>query len=286
MQVRLMNEPSNQPPKLMTVGPYLNQLSTAGGCCSADGPGGRDQKHQKQPRWKLRFSQPASNYLDFRKRLDMGNVSLENVIVKSTERRIVGTVKVRNLSYDKEVFVRCTHDKWATNRDVLCTYVLNNAMAMANNGGNGCGTGGGAAPGSAGTGNGHQSNVTAIYDTFSFRVPLPADAVAMEFAVCYKTDDFEFWDNNDGRNYCLSTDAESPSGDGHAPLPHQSGASAPSTASEPPTFSLPSALQAEFDRNHHIKQQPAAAHYFGAQSKQNNNPWTAWRERKSTSAYW
>lgn len=286
MQVRLMNEPSNQPPKLMTVGPYLNQLSAAGGCCTADGPGSGDQKQQQSPRWKLRFPQPASNYLDFRKRLDVGNVSLENVIVKSTERRIVGTVKVRNLSYDKEVFIRCTHDKWATNRDVLCTYVLNNAMAMANGGGGGggggnggCGVGGGTAPGQAGTGPGHQNNVTAIYDTFSFRVPLPVDASAMEFAVCYKTDDSEYWDNNDGRNYCLSVDTEpSSGGDGHAMLPHQS------AASEPPTFSLPYALQAEFDRNHH-KQQPAASHYFGgAQSKQ--NPWTSWRERKSSSAYW
>lgn len=39
---------------------------------------------------------------------------MENVIVRESESIVVGTVKVRNLSFDKEVVVRVTYDKWKT----------------------------------------------------------------------------------------------------------------------------------------------------------------------------
>ncbi|XP_050545433.1 protein phosphatase 1 regulatory subunit 3B-like isoform X2 [Daktulosphaira vitifoliae] len=227
-QVRLMNEPSNQPPKLMGIAPYLNQ-SPSVLQSTANNPKQSDQ-------WQLRFPQPASSYLDFRKRLDESGVSLENVIVKSQDRRIVGTVKVRNLSYDKEVFVRCTHDKWATFEDTLCTYVQNNTISSNSTAGS-------------------AQNVTAIYDTFSFRLTLPGNATSMEFAVCYKGGDFEYWDNNDGANYCLINNNQ-----------------VSQTTSPSPMLS-PSPTLIEFE-------QKSPVPFFGDQSRQNS--WSSiWREQKS-----
>lgn len=256
-----MNEPSNQPPKLMTVGLYLNPQP-------AGVVGSGAVVKQGDQHWKVRFSQPASSYLDFRKRLDVGNISLENVIVKSPDHRIMGTVKVRNLSYDKEVFVRCTQDKWTTHQDTQCSYVQNNAMMnMAPNG-------------SCSASSGSMQNVTAIYDTFSFHLPLPINATSMEFAVCYKSDAFECWDNNDGCNYCLSTGADQPACPLllQQPLTQQLHSAAPA----PPSPLSPSIL-AEYDHQPVSTKQPV--HYFGAQSRQNS--WSAWRDQKiDTSTYW
>lgn len=263
-----MNEPSNQPPKLMTVSPFLNQQSAAAAAgCKPSEP------LQQPPYWQLRFPQPASSYLDFRKRLDMGNVSLENVIVKSPEHRIVGTVKVRNLSYDKEVFVRSTDDHWTTHRDTLCTYVQN--YAMANVGGS-CGKGNGSgplAPGAAAAVGpaGPSQNVTAIYDTFAFRLTLPNSASSLEFAVCYKSPHFECWDNNDGLNYCLSK-----SGGQSAAVAQQSSSCGGMLSS-----SAPNAGPADFEH----AAAPKPVHYFGAQSRQHS--WNTWRDQKNdTYAYW
>lgn len=268
-----MNEPSNQPPKLMTISPYLmnQQLTTtsslsssatgvsSAGVISATGLSSKQsdqqqqqqQQTQTQQQWQLRFSQPASNYLDFRKRLDMSNISLENVIVKTPDHRIVGTVKVRNLSYDKDVFVRYTRDNWATHADTGCSYVQNNPMM------NGNGTNGSCPAQSCPT-----QNVMAIYDTFSFGLQLPTDAKSVAFAVCYKGDGFECWDNNEGANYCLSIGSQPT-----VPPLLQHSASTPAV---------------DFD---HLQIQ-SPVHYFGDMSRQ--NPWTSWREQKNNdvSTYW
>ncbi|XP_026808568.1 protein phosphatase 1 regulatory subunit 3B-like isoform X1 [Rhopalosiphum maidis] len=253
-QVRLMNEPSNQPPKLMTAKPYFQSLTQSAASSSSFLQADAATKltgaaaDNLPPQWNLRFSQPASSYVDFRKRLDTDNVSLENVIVRSPDRRIVGTVKVRNLSYDKKVFIRSTQDRWAEHLDTPCTYVQNNAML-------------GAAT------SGPAPSVAAIYDTFSFQLPLPVHAASMEFAVCYKSPEFECWDNNDGLNYCVSVGGQSNGG----PLPPQQ---------QLLQSALSPVLVSDFDL--HPKQ---PVHYFGAQSRQNS--WSAWRDQKTdASAYW
>lgn len=125
--------------------------------------------------WEATFPQPASNYLEFRKRIDENNVSLENVIVKESEENVIGTIKVRNLSFQKEVFVRSSTDSWSTHEDVYCTYVSNNPTAV--------------------------QGVKIIYDTFSFRLTLPPKSRCIEFCVCYRCETGEHWDNNDGKNY-------------------------------------------------------------------------------------
>lgn len=103
-------------------------------------------------------------------------VSLENVIVKEGEDCVVGTVKVSNLSFLKEVVVRWTSDQWNTHEDVFCKYVAN-----------------GAGIGSA----------YSLFDTFSFKLNLPPRVRRVEFCVCFRCEGKEYWDNNGGRNYII-----------------------------------------------------------------------------------
>lgn len=125
--------------------------------------------------WKVLFNQPASNYLEFRKRLEDSNVSLENVIVKTNENDLTGTVKVKNICFEKSVIVRSTTNNWSSHRDINCSFVDNNTS----------------------------SSVTIIYDTFSFKIPLCDNNDNIQFCVCFKSAQGEYWDNNDGKNYKL-----------------------------------------------------------------------------------
>lgn len=127
------------------------------------------------PPWQVTFPQPASDYVAFRRKLDQDSVSLENVIVRESEQCVIGTVKVRNLAYDKEVIVRASSDCWSTYEDVHCTYVEQ--------------------PGSSGPLN--------LYDTFRFRFALPVTSDTIEFCVRYRTEGKESWDNNEAKNYIV-----------------------------------------------------------------------------------
>ncbi|ROT81830.1 putative protein phosphatase 1 regulatory subunit 3B-like [Penaeus vannamei] len=129
--------------------------------------------------WELAFRQPASDYLGMKARLETNNVSLENVVIKESEARVTGTVKVRNLSYHKQVKVRYTTSNWLAHDDVYADYVPSAATA---------------------TGASYD-----LYDTFTFALPLPSSNQAdkLEFCVCYTCSDAEFWDNNNNLNYVL-----------------------------------------------------------------------------------
>lgn len=163
-QVRVMTEPSNVPPAFSFQ--FLAQVTR-----------GISAEVVPEP-WEVTFQQPASDYLDFRKRLDTGNVSLENVIVREAEDIVVGTVKVRNVAYHKEVFVRSTSDEWRTHEDAYCTFVNNNSTVSA-------------------------AASYVLYDTFSFRLTLPPRSVRIEFCVCFRCEGAEYWDSNSGKNYVL-----------------------------------------------------------------------------------
>lgn len=162
-QVRVMKEPSYMPPIWSLQ--FLAHVTQ--GMISP----------VPQEQWVVDFRQPASAYLEFRQKVEDKNVSLENVIIKETEHLIVGTVKVKNVSYNKEVIVRSTCDGWKTHEDTYCTYTV------------------------VGTG---LASAYMSYDTFSFKLTLPPKSRRIEFCVCYKCEAGEFWDNNDGRNYSLT----------------------------------------------------------------------------------
>ncbi|KOX80119.1 Protein phosphatase 1 regulatory subunit 3C-B [Melipona quadrifasciata] len=167
-QVRVMSEPSNVPPLWSTA--YLAGLTGR----LLNSKIENDQTTELVSPWQVTFPQPASDYLTFRRKLDQENVSLENVIVRESEQSLVGTIKVRNLAYDKEVVVRASNDSWKTHEDVHCTYVEQ--------------------PGSP---------ALILYDTFRFRLTLPVKSNMIEFCVRYRTDGKEYWDNNDGKNFVV-----------------------------------------------------------------------------------
>lgn len=119
----------------------------------------------------LDFEQPAADYLDFRNRLKADSVCLENCTLK--ERALVGTIKVKNLAFEKSVKLRMTCNSWQSFTDHECHYVKDTY---------------------AGTDK----------DTFSFDLILPDDSKhqgRIEFAVCFVCNDKTYWDSNKGQNY-------------------------------------------------------------------------------------
>ena len=168
IQVRVMTEPSNTPPRLR---PELLASLTTGASAVATAV--------SSPPLVLDFRQPASDYIAFRDRLENNCVSLENVILK--DYTLIGTVKVKNISFEKSVKVRVTYDGWNNFTDIACSY----------------------APGMEGA-----------YDTFSFDFTVPPNfdiTKKVEFAVCFEANNQQFWDNNNGLNYnVLSSKWKSP----------------------------------------------------------------------------
>ncbi|XP_075060714.1 protein phosphatase 1 regulatory subunit 3B isoform X2 [Mixophyes fleayi] len=119
----------------------------------------------------LDFVQPAADYLDFRNRLQADYVCLENCMLK--ERSLVGTVKVKNLSFQKSVKIRMTCNSWQTFTDYECQYVKDTYAGSDR-------------------------------DTFSFDINLPGDLQTnkrIEFAVSFECNGKTYWDSNKGQNY-------------------------------------------------------------------------------------
>ncbi|NP_001085518.1 protein phosphatase 1 regulatory subunit 3B-B [Xenopus laevis] len=119
----------------------------------------------------LDFVQPSADYLDFRNRLKADSVCLENCMLK--DKALVGTVKVKNLAFQKCVKIRITFDSWQTYTDYDCQYVKDSYGGSDK-------------------------------DTFSFDVSLPDSIQSnarLEFAVCFDCEGRIFWDSNKGLNY-------------------------------------------------------------------------------------
>lgn len=106
----------------------------------------------------------------FRQKIERDFVSLENVIVKDEESIVVGTIKVRNVDYQKEVIVRVTWDDWKSQQDIFCTFARAYGPATC---------------------------AHVVFDTFSFKITLPPSSKRLEFCICYRSNDTEYWDNND-----------------------------------------------------------------------------------------
>lgn len=119
----------------------------------------------------LDFPQPSSDYLHFRQCLENNYVSLEHCVLK--EKVLAGTVKVKNVSFEKSVKVRVTFDTWKTHTDIECTYIKDTYPCSYS-------------------------------DTFSFEVTIPEDLrlhERIEFAINYQVAGYEYWDSNEGKNY-------------------------------------------------------------------------------------
>jgi len=159
VSVRVMSEPSDTPPRIRPE--VLSSLRQGAAAAAAE-----------RPPLVLNFSQPASNYLAFRERLESGLVSLENVVLR--DYTIVGTIKVKNIAFEKVVTVRHTFDSWETSGDTETTFVDKNER--------------------------HGSP----YDTFSFQLLVPPTMDVrkrVQFCVAYDVGGRRYWDNNNGLNY-------------------------------------------------------------------------------------
>ena len=86
---------------------------------------------------------------------------------------ISGRILVRNLAFEKEVFVRYTVDSWLTYEEEHAHFIRGSSTAFA--------------------------------DAFEFCIRLNQELgrKKMELAICYRVGENEFWDNNHGDNYRL-----------------------------------------------------------------------------------
>jgi len=122
-----------------------------------------------EPRLAPSFAQPAADYAAFRGALETRLVSLVNVVVRGW--RVAGTVRVKNVAYDKSVVVRHSFDDWATHDDAPATY---------------------------------QPDDDERFDTFAFAIDCPPNrppGSKLQFAVRFSAAGVYYWDSNRGDNY-------------------------------------------------------------------------------------
>ena len=122
-----------------------------------------------EPRLVLDFTQPAADYMTFRHTVETHFVSLANVIVKNY--RVTGSVRVKNIAYEKSVVVRHSFDGWASSSDVPATYQPDNDER---------------------------------FDTFEFVINCPPNlppGSKLQFAVRYSAGGVDYWDSNRGENF-------------------------------------------------------------------------------------
>ncbi|XP_008280514.1 protein phosphatase 1 regulatory subunit 3C-B-like [Stegastes partitus] len=127
-------------------------------------------------RLKLDFPQPSADFQAFRAKLAKSMVILESCSVN--EQALQGTVRVKNISFQKDVRVRITFDSWQSYRDVPCTYLQKRFGGPQ----------------------------TDIFE-FDIAVPKVLDAKRkIEFCLSYLPggQSEAFWDNNDGQNYSVT----------------------------------------------------------------------------------
>ncbi|XP_070761178.1 protein phosphatase 1 regulatory subunit 3C-B-like [Enoplosus armatus] len=127
-------------------------------------------------RLKLGFPQPSADFQAFRAKLAESMVILENCGV--TEQALQGTVRVRNISFQKDVRVRVTFDSWQSFRDEPCTYLQKRFGGPQ----------------------------TDIFE-FDISIPKVLDAKRkIEFCLSYLPggQSEPFWDNNNGQNYSIA----------------------------------------------------------------------------------
>uniref|UniRef100_H2Z2N9 CBM21 domain-containing protein n=1 Tax=Ciona savignyi TaxID=51511 RepID=H2Z2N9_CIOSA len=117
--IKYLTESTNEPPKSMTSGDLIRDLvKNLSLSCSHSEPNSKEKK------FTFKFAQPVANYVQFKRRIELHNVSLENIMVKSNS-NLCGTVKVKNLSFNKTVMVRVTFNNWESYLDHPSQYVRN-----------------------------------------------------------------------------------------------------------------------------------------------------------------
>ncbi|KAM7423148.1 hypothetical protein PAMA_010936 [Pampus argenteus] len=131
------------------------------------------------PYFKPCFPENMGAHPDFLKRLHTQSVCLEKVLC--SELGITGTIQVLNLAYEKKVTVHYSFTNWRTCSDTAASWVS--------------------------SGYRRECNVPET-DIFRFRLPVPPfilqPGAILEFAICFRVNGSNNWDNNNGCNYKLS----------------------------------------------------------------------------------
>ena len=105
---------------------------------------------------------------DFDRRVVENKVSLSNCM--SSGGNVLGTVIVANMHCNsRKIRVRYSTNDWATHKHTTADYI------------------------------GSESEIA---DRFVFSIDLEKNET-LHFVICYRVDDAEYWDNNNGKNYSL-----------------------------------------------------------------------------------
>ncbi|CAH0753901.1 unnamed protein product [Bemisia tabaci] len=124
------------------------------------------------PKYLVPLFQQPGGMLDFFDKLSLRNVCLENAVVTDPALlAVAGTIRVRNVDFDKSVFVRYSLDGWRSFADLKAMYVVNSCDGYS--------------------------------DQFSFVLYAHTLEIGdrLEFAVLFQTKGDQYWDNNGGINY-------------------------------------------------------------------------------------
>ena len=125
------------------------------------------------------FQQPTNDHCAFKHRLSRDCVALENMRIYDDFLKFEATLQVKNLHCQVQaVEMRITTDNWATYRNLKCQRV--------------------------GPTNGEDSSAPHNEDRYKVEVSVPGRISTVIFALCYRTEHGEYWDNNDCKNYILS----------------------------------------------------------------------------------
>lgn len=145
----------------------------------------------KEKKWRKAFDHPPWSDEMLMHAVENNMLALEHVSIhEGTDDYLYGAVKVKNLTFKKDVFLRVTFDRWLSHIDIPCTYINS-------------------------TKTGSKANK---YDTFSFDFkisPVASRFEVIEFCICFQCDGQEFWENNGGINfrlvaeYCKSSASDS-----------------------------------------------------------------------------
>ncbi|PAA87675.1 hypothetical protein BOX15_Mlig009482g3 [Macrostomum lignano] len=169
-QVRLMREPSWVPPVLPRE--ILANLPLPKTEVESTSESESEATLASTCQYNCRFEQPVSRYVLFRENLERNCVSLSSLHFEGCTAR--GIVNVKNVCFDKRVFVRVSFDSWRSYKDFDAKY-----LSLCDGG---------------------------AHDSFSFTFQCPTPAVDFEFCVCFEALSLgqSFWDNAVGQNYQVS----------------------------------------------------------------------------------
>ena len=115
------------------------------------------------------FPQPSRNYTTFMNQLWKQKVCLETAHVKNES--VTGVIKVINLAFQKRVGIKVTFDSWKSHTIHPAQY--------------------------------HSSESVSV-DTFTFQFNIPPNTRNIKFCIRYECGGNEYWDNNEGVDYCIS----------------------------------------------------------------------------------